>query len=95
MILNTIHERFKDEAIYSICKSGSYILVVIGFLENFIHPSFIKKDDKDVAVIKCDQLPKEKTAFLEDTVYVRQTASTKKLSSKEALEWKENRLSKI
>ena len=66
-----------------------------GFLENFIHPSFIKKDDKDVAVIKCDQLPKEKTAFLEDTVYVRQTASTKKLSSKEALEWKENRLSKI
>ena len=32
MILNTIHERFKDEAIYSICKSGSYILVVIGFL---------------------------------------------------------------
>ena len=66
-----------------------------GFLENFIHPSFIKKDDNDVAVIKCDQLPKEKTAFLEDTVYVRQTASTKKLSSKEALEWKENRLSKI
>tara|TARA_B110000285_G_scaffold213259_1_gene257448 strand:+ start:641 stop:799 length:159 start_codon:yes stop_codon:yes gene_type:complete len=32
MILNNIHERFKDEAIYSICKSGSYILVVIGFL---------------------------------------------------------------
>jgi hypothetical protein len=32
MILNTIHERFKNEAIYSICKSGSYILVVIGFL---------------------------------------------------------------
>ena len=65
------------------------------FLENFIHPSFIKKDAKDIAVIKCDPLPKDKTAFLEDTVYVRQTASTKKLSSKEALEWKENRLSKI
>ena len=32
MILNTIHERFKNETIYSICKSGSYILVVIGFL---------------------------------------------------------------
>ena len=32
MILNTIHERFKNEEIYSICKSGSYILVVIGFL---------------------------------------------------------------
>lgn len=66
-----------------------------GFLENFIHPSFIKKDDKDIAVITCDQLPKDKTAFLEDSVYVRQTASTKKLSSKEALEWKENRLAKI
>ena len=32
MILNTIHERFKKQEIYLICKSGSYILVVIGFL---------------------------------------------------------------
>lgn len=65
-----------------------------GFLENFIHPRFIKKDNKDIAIIECDQLPKDKTAFLEDTVYVRQTASTKKLSPKETIEWRENRLSK-
>lgn len=65
-----------------------------GFLENFIHPRFIKKDNKDIAIIECDQLPKDKTAFLDDTVYVRQTASTKKLSPKETLEWRENRLSK-
>lgn len=64
------------------------------FLENFIHPRFIKKENKDIAIIECDQLPKDKTAFLEDTVYVRQTASTKKLSPKETLEWRENRLSK-
>ena len=32
MILNAIHERFKKQEIYLICKSGSYILVVIGFL---------------------------------------------------------------
>jgi hypothetical protein len=65
-----------------------------GFLENFIHPRFIKKDNKDIAIIECDQLPNDKTAFLEDTVYVRQTASTKKLSPKETLEWREIRLSK-
>mgnify|MGYP000028063492 FL=1 len=32
MFLNNIHERFKKQEIYLICKSGSYILVVIGFL---------------------------------------------------------------
>ena len=65
-----------------------------GFLENFIHPRFIKKDKKHVAIISCDQLPNQKTAFLDETVYIRQTASTKKLSSKEAIEWKENRKSR-
>ena len=65
-----------------------------GFLENFIHPRFITKDKKHIAIISCDQLPNQKTAFLDETVYIRQTASTKKLSSKEAIEWKENRKSK-
>lgn len=64
-----------------------------GFLENFIHPRIITKDKKHIAIISCDQLPNQKTAFLDETVYIRQTASTKKLSSKEAIEWKENRKS--
>ena len=32
MIFKKVHERFKKQEIYLICNSGSYILVVIGFL---------------------------------------------------------------
>ena len=61
------------------------------FLETFIHPRLIKKDNMDIAIIKCEKLDNDKTAYLDDKVFVRQTASTKELTSKEAIEWIKNR----
>jgi len=61
------------------------------FLETFIHPRLIKKDNMNIAIIKCDKLDNNKTAYLDDKVFVRQTASTKELTSKEAIEWIKNR----
>ena len=45
----------------------------------------------DIAIIKCEKLDNDKTAYLDDKVFVRQTASTKELTSKEAIEWIKNR----
>lgn len=61
------------------------------FLETFIHPRLIKKDNKDIAIIECEKLDYDKTAYLDDKVFIRQTASTKELTSKEAIEWIKNR----
>ena len=73
---------FKDKVNAKI--QGSY-------LETFIHPRLIKIKNKDIAIIECQKLTNDKTAYLDDKVYIRQTASTKELTTKETVEWIKNR----
>lgn len=67
-----------------------------GYLETFIHPTiYNSKNNKEIAIIKCDKLPENKQAFLNETFYIRQTASVKALSNKEMLAYIKNRSLKV
>ena len=63
-----------------------------GYLETFIHPVIYKsKKNKEIGIIKCDKLPDDKQAFLNEVFYIRQTASVKALSNKEMLTYIKNK----
>ena len=66
----------------------------VDYLETYIHPETHNIDGNDIAIIKCDSLPQNETAFLNDAVFVRLGPATAALNHKEMLEWNKKRSSK-